>query len=104
MSLSSSLCLAVFLCSTLALSAGAQHFITSPGDLVHPHEVHDIQAYAGADPGTAATQGDPVEGVGAIDRVHAAVVERHDADPHQEEHHRHHHPVRHVGLGGFGVT
>lgn len=71
---------------------------------MHPHDVHDVQADAGADPGHAAAPGHQVVGLGAVDRVHAAVVNWHDGDTDQEEDHRHGDAVGHVGPRGLWVA
>lgn len=84
--------------------ARAQHLVTATRNLVHPHDVHDVQTEAGEDPGPTATKWDAVEGLGAVDGIHAAVVEWHDGDPHQEEDGCHQHPIGDVGPGGFRVT
>lgn len=81
-----------------------QHFVAAAGNLVHPHDVHDVQADTGADPGYAAAPGHQVEGLGAIDCIHAAVVDRHDGDADQEKDYGHGDAVRHVGPRGLGVS
>lgn len=97
--------LAVFLrCDGLGVARRVQHSVAAAGDLVHPHDVHDVQADAGADPSHAATPGHQVVGLGAVDRVHAAVVDRHDGDADQEEDHRHGDAVGHVGPRGLWVA
>lgn len=82
----------------------AQHLVAASGDLVHPHDVHDVQADAGADPGDAASPGHQVEGVGAVDWVHTTVVHWHDGDADKEKDHCHGDTIHHVGPGRFGVT
>lgn len=94
----------VLLALGLGLPAGAQDFVASARDFVHPHDVHDVQADAGEDPGAAPAEGDLVEGFRPVHGAHPAVVDRHDGDPHQEKHEGHQYPVGHVGLGRFGVT
>lgn len=97
--------LAVFLrCHGLGAARRVQHSVAAAGDLVHPHDVHDVQADAGADPGHAAAPGHQVVGLGAVDSVHAAVVDRHDGDADQEEDHRHGDTVGHVGPRGLWVA
>lgn len=71
---------------------------------MHPHNVHDVQADAGADPGHAAPPGHKVEGLGAIHHVHTDVVDRHDGDADKEKDCCHDNTVRHVGPGGFRIT
>lgn len=85
-------------------SGRAHDLVAAAGDLMHPHDVHDIQRDAGDDPGSAAFRRDAVKGFGAVHRPHAAVVEGHDGDANQEEDQGHCHPVSDVGLGGLGVT
>lgn len=80
-----------------ALTPPLQHPVAPAGDLVHPHDVHEVQADAGADPGGAAAPGNPVESLRAVDGAHAAVVHGHDGNAHQEEDPRHGHAVDHVG-------
>lgn len=84
--------------------AGAQNLIAAARDLMHPHDVHDVQTDAGKDPGTAATERHAIECLCAIYRVHTAVVNRHDCDAHHEKHSRHQHTVGNVEPGGFRVT
>lgn len=70
---------------------------------MHPHNVHDVQADAGADPGYSAAPGHQVKGFRAVDRVHATVVDRHDSDADHEKHRCHGDAVRHIGPRGLGV-
>lgn len=86
------------------LPTGAQDFDAATSDFMHPHDVHDVQTDAGEDPSAAATEGDFVEGIGAVHGAHPAVVYWHNGDPDQEKHDRHQYPISHVGLGDFGVT
>lgn len=88
----------------VALPRRTQNSVAAARDLVHPHNVHDVQADAGADPGYPATPRHQVEGFRAVDRIHATVVDRHDSDADHEKHHRHGDAVRHVGPRGLGVT
>lgn len=71
---------------------------------MHPHDIHDVQTDAGKDPGTAATEWHPIEGLRAVYRVHTAIVNRHDCDAHHEKHKCHEHAVGDVESGGFRVT
>lgn len=71
---------------------------------MHPHDVHDVQADTGADPGYTATPGHLVEGLSAIDCVHADVVDWHDGDADHEKDYCHGNAIRHVGPGGLGIT
>lgn len=71
---------------------------------MHPHDVHDVQADTGADPGYTATPGHQVEGFSAIDRVHTTVVDWHDSDADHEKNDCHGNAICHVGPGGLGVT
>ena len=82
----------------------AQHPVAATGDLLHPHDVHDIQADAGADPSYAAPPRHKVEGLRAIDCVHATVVDGHDGDAYHEKHDCHDNAICHVGPRGLGVT
>lgn len=86
------------------MQAGPQDSVAAASDLVHPHDVHDVQTDAAEDPGTAAAERDAVVGVCAIDGVHAGVINRHDGDPYHEKDQRHQHTVGNVELGGFGVA
>lgn len=86
------------------MPAGAQNLIAAAGNLMHPHDVHDVQTDAGKDPSAAATERHPIEGLRAVDGVHTAVVNRHDCDAHHEKHSRHEHAVGNVESGGFRVT
>lgn len=52
---------------------------------MHPHNVHDVQADAGADPSYAAAPRHEVKGLRAIDCAHATVVDRHDSDADHEK-------------------
>ena len=70
---------------------------------MHPHNVHNVQADAGADPGYSATPGHQVKGLRAVDSAHAAVVDWHDSDADHEKHRCHGDAVCHVGPGGLGV-
>lgn len=54
-------------------------------NLAHPHEVHDIQTEAANNPGNSGTQGHPADSLQAKHEVHAAIVDGHDHNPHQEE-------------------
>lgn len=71
---------------------------------MHPHDVHDVQTDTGADPGHAAPPGHQVEGLGAIHRVHAAVVDRHDGDADHEKDNCHGDAVCHIGPGRLGIS
>lgn len=71
---------------------------------MHPHYVHNVQADAGADPGYTTTPWHQVEGLSAIDRIHATVVDWHDTDADEEKHHCHGNAICHVGPGGLGIT
>lgn len=84
--------------------AGAQDLIATASNLMHPHDVHDVQTDAGKDPCAAAAERHPIEGLRAVYSVHTAVVNRHDRDSHHEEHDRHEHAVGNVESGGFRVT
>ncbi len=71
---------------------------------MHPHNVHDVQADTGADPGYTATPGHQVEGFSAVDRVHTTVVNWHDGNADHEKDYCHGNAIRHVWLGGLGIT
>lgn len=71
---------------------------------MHPHNVHDVQADTGADPGYTASPGYQVEGLGPVDGVHATIVDGHDRDTDHEKNHCHGDPIHHVGSGGLGIT
>lgn len=86
------------------LPTGAQDFEAAASNFMHPHDVHDVQTDAGEDPSAAATEGDVVEGIGAVHGAHPAVVYWHNGDPDHEKHECHQYPISHVGLGDFGVT
>lgn len=90
--------------ASFAAARRTQHFVAATSDLMHPHDVHDVQADTGADPGYTATPGHQVEGFGAIDRIHTAVVDRHDSDANHEKDHCHGNAVRHVGSRGLRIT
>lgn len=81
-----------------------QHFVAAAGNLMHPHNVHDVQADAGADPGDTATPGHQVKSVSAIDRVHTTVVDWHDSDADHEKNECHGNAICHVGPGGLRIT
>lgn len=71
---------------------------------MHPHNVHDVQADTGADPGYTATPGHKVEGLGAVDRIHTTVVDWHDGDSDHEKDYCHGNAICHVGPRGLGIT
>lgn len=90
--------------ASFTLACRAQHFVAAAGNLMHPHNVHDVQADTGADPGYTATPGHQVEGLSAVDCIHATVVDWHDSDADHEKDYCHGNPVCHVGPGGLGIT
>lgn len=91
-------------CASFAPACWAQHLVATAGNLVHPHDVHYVQAYTGADPGYTASPGHQVVGLGAVNRVHAAVVDWHDGDADHEKDYCHGDAVCHVGPRGLGIT
>lgn len=90
--------------SGVALACWTQNFVAAARDLVHPHNVHDVQADAGADPGYTATPRHQVEGFRAIDGIHASVVDWHDSDADHEKHCCHGDAICHIGPRGLGIT
>lgn len=70
---------------------------------MHPHNVHDVQADAGADPGYSAAPGHQVKGFRAVDSVHATVVDWHDGDADHKKDRRHGDAIGHIGPRGLGV-
>lgn len=91
-------------CAGFALACRAQHPVAAAGDLMHPHNVHDVQADTGADPGYTTTPGHQVVGLGAVDHIHTTVVDRHDGDADHEKDYCHGDAIRHVGPRGLGIT
>lgn len=85
-------------------SAGAQNFQAPPKDLAHPHGVHDVEAEAAEDPGTASPRSESVEGLGAVHTVHLAVVDWNDRDPHQEKGKGHGYSINKAGVGKLVVA
>lgn len=63
--------------SNFALACCSQHLVAATCYFMHPHNVHDVQADTGADPGYPASPGQQVKGLGAIDSIHATVVDWH---------------------------
>lgn len=91
-------------CAGFAPVCRTQHLVAAAGNLMHPHNVHDVQADTGADPSHAASPGHKVEGLSAIDCIHTTVVDWHDGDADHEKDYCHSNAICHVGPGGLGIT
>lgn len=91
-------------CAGFAPACWAQHLVAAAGNLMHPHNVHDVQADTGADPGYTATPGHQVEGLSAVDCTHTTVVDGHDGDADHEKDYCHCNAIRHVWPRGLGIT
>lgn len=82
----------------------AEHLVAAPRYFVHPHDVHNVQADTGADPGHTPAPRHQVEGRSAVHGVHPAVVHRDDSNADHEKHHSHSNTIRHVGSRGLGIS
>lgn len=91
-------------CAGFAPVSRAQHLVAAAGDLMHPHNVHDVQTDTGADPSYAAAPRHEVEGLSAIDCIHTTIVERHDGNADHEKDYCHGNAICHVGPRGLGIT
>lgn len=100
------ICLPILLrwCAAFAPVSRAQHLVAAAADLMHPHDVHDVQADTGADPSHAATPGHKVEGLSAIDCIHTTVIDWHDGDADHEKDYCHGNAICHVGPRRLGIT
>lgn len=100
-----SICFPILLrCCSFAPACRSQHSVATPCNLMHPHDVHDVQTDTGADPGHAASPGYQVEGLGAVDCIHTTVVHWHDSDADHKKDCCHGDAVCHIGPGWLGVS
>lgn len=86
------------------IACRAQHLVAATSNLMHPHNVHDVQADTGADPGYTPTPGHQIEGLSAIDCIHTTVVDWHDSDADHEKDYCHGNTICYVGPGGLWIT